>query len=153
MIIDKTENILLYRELLPNLKAGMDALSSLPAPEPGRYEFEGGFFMIQEGVTKPMEEGTYEAHRKYIDVQILLRGSEELAWKERKDLKTVVPYNPEKDQERLDGAKDHVILVSQGMFYAAFPHDGHKAVSHTSQPHTFIKAVMKLPVSSQKSSL
>ena len=33
-----------------------------------------------------------------------------------------------------------------GMFYIAFPHDGHKPVSHTDEPHSFTKIVMKIPV-------
>lgn len=93
-----------------------------------------------------MEEGTYEAHRRYIDVQILLKGCEELAWEDIKELTTAVPYNPDKDQERLNGSKEHVILISEGMFYAVFPHDGHKAVSHTNRQHNYVKAVMKLPI-------
>lgn len=146
MIIDKVDNILLYEPLLKNLKNGMEAVKALPALEVGRYEFEGGFFMVQKGSTKPLSEGTFEAHRKYIDVQILMEGSEEVAWSEITDLTTSSEYSPEKDAERFTGTFDHVIKISEGMFYAAFPHDGHKPVSHTSQPQTFTKIVMKLPV-------
>lgn len=145
MIIDRADRILYYRELLPHIEAGLEALKSLPVPEPGRYEFEGGYFTIQKGITRPVEEGTYEAHRRYIDVQILLEGSEELAWQDLRELETVTAYDPQKDQERLDGPKNHVILISEGMFYAVFPNDAHKAVSHTEQPRNFLKAVMKLP--------
>ena len=146
MIIDHIENIMFYEALLPNLANGMKALNALEKREVGRYEFDGGYFMIQKGVTKPMEEGTYEAHRKYIDVQIVLEGSEELAWKKYDDLTCAIPYNPEKDQERLDGPKDNVMRISEGMFYAAFPKDGHKAISHTKEQQSYVKCVMKLPV-------
>lgn len=146
MIIDKIENITFYQSVLPKLQEGLDAIDALENKEIGKYFFDGGFFMVQEGVTKPMEEGTYEAHRKYIDVQIILDGSEELAWKDLKDLTTAIPYNEEKDQERLDGPKDNVMLISKGMFYAAFPHDGHKAISHTKEQQSYRKIVLKLPV-------
>lgn len=146
MIVDHVDRLLFYHQLLPNLEAGVAALKSRSRWEPGRYEFEGGYFMLQEGETKPMEEGTYEAHRKYIDVQIVLKGCEELAWRDYRELTPVIPYNPDKDQERLDGPRDHVILITEGMFYAVFPQDGHKAVSHTKEPHQFVKAVIKLPV-------
>ncbi len=144
MIIDCIENIKYYESLLPGLSNGLNILRQLPSQEVGRYEFEGGFLMIQEGDTKPMEEGTFEAHRKYVDVQIMLQGCEELAWEDRSKLETAIPYNEEKDQERLDGAKNHKILISEGMFFAAFPQDGHKAVSHTNEQHHYRKAVMKL---------
>ena len=101
--------------------------------------------MVQKGETKPLDEGTFEAHRKYIDVQIILEGSEEVAWKPAAELTSVIPYDPAKDAERFDGPKDHVFLISAGMFYAAFPEDGHKPVSHTKEKQSFTKIVMKLP--------
>lgn len=146
MIIDKIENIMQYEPLLKNLKKGMDAIHALKGLELGRYEFDGGYFMVQKGVTKPMQEGTFEAHRKYVDVQIIVEGSEELAWNDLKDLTTAIPYNPEKDQERYTGPFEHVIKITAGMFYAAFPNDGHKAVSHTKEQQSFTKIVLKLPV-------
>ena len=144
MIIDRIKNIEYYESILPGLKNGLNTLRLLPPQEVGRYEFEGGFLMIQEGTTKPMSEGTFEAHRKYVDVQIMLHGCEELAWEEYDLLNSLVPYNEEKDQERLDGERNHSMLISAGMFFAAFPQDGHKAVSHTDEQHHYRKAVMKL---------
>ena len=35
--------------------------------------------MIQKGVTRPIEEGSFESRKKYTDVQILLEDSEEVA--------------------------------------------------------------------------
>ena len=145
MIIDRIENIGYYESVLPGLSNGLKTLKQLAS-----LEFEGGFLMIQEGDTKPMEEGTFEAHRSYVDVQIMLRGCEELAWEEYHKLNSVIPYNEEKDQERLDGEKKHVVLISEGMFFAAFPQDGHKAVSHTVEQHHYVKAVMKLRIPKQK---
>ncbi len=115
MIVDKIDNILMYEPLLKNLKNGMEAVRALPALEVGRYEFEGGFFMVQKGSTKPLAEGTFEAHRKYIDVQILMEGSEEVAWSDITDLTAAVEYNPEKDAERLTGDFDHVLKISEGL--------------------------------------
>lgn len=146
MIVDCLENILYYEKLLPNVAAGMKKVKELKTLETGRYEFDGGYFMVQKGETKPMDEGTFEAHRKYIDVQILMEGSEEVAWKPLCQLTSVIPYAPEKDAERFDGTKEHTLLVSAGMFYAAFPQDGHKPVSHTEKKQSFTKIVMKLPV-------
>lgn len=144
MIIDRIENIKYYKSILPGLDNGLKVLEQLTSQTSGRYEFDGGFLMIQEGSTKPMSEGTFEAHRKYVDVQVMLSGCEELAWEACHKLACVIPYNEEKDQERLDGERSHVVLISEGMFFAAFPQDGHKAVSHTAEQHHYVKAVMKL---------
>ncbi len=146
MIIDRVENIMMYEPLLNHLQEGMAAVKQLTQYDVGRYEFDGGYFMIQKGMTKPLTEGTFEAHRKYVDVQMIVEGSEEVAWHDIRDLKTAVPYNPEKDAERLTGDFAHVMRISAGMFYAAYPHDGHKPVSHTAEQQNFTKIVMKLPV-------
>ncbi len=146
MIIDHVDRLMEYKDLLPNLKEGLDAIRALPEAKVGRYEFDGGYFMVQQGQTKPIQEGTFEAHRKYIDVQMILEGSEELAWEDIRALKTVIPYNPEKDAERLNGNHEHVMKISKGMFYAAFPWDAHQPVAHTDQPQTFTKIVLKLPM-------
>ena len=148
MIIDKTSNIDFYAPLLQNLAAGMAALNALgDQPACGRYEFEGGFFMIQEGDTTPMEEGNFESHKNYIDVQIMLHGAEEVAWQDLGDTTEVTPYSPEKDIAFEDGVRSHSALITDGMFYAVFPHDAHRPSAHTSKSHHFLKAVMKLPAS------
>lgn len=145
MIVDKLNNIMFYEPMVKNLAAGLRAVYALKSLEEGKYQFEGGYFMVQKGETKPLSEGTYEAHRKHVDVQIVMEGSEEMAWADVSDLKIEIPYSPEKDAERLNGDKSHHILISEGMFYMVFPHDGHKPVSHTGDKHRFTKIVMKLP--------
>lgn len=146
MIIDHMDHLMKYEALLPNVRNGIEALKNSAGLEAGRYEFEGGYFMVQKGVTKPLAEGTFEAHRKYIDVQIIIEGSEEVAWEDLRKLETVIPYQPEKDAERLKGSHEHVMKMTEGMFYAAFPQDGHQPVAHTEEIQHFTKVVMKLPV-------
>jgi len=149
VIVDSFEHIESYASLLPNLSAGLQAIKKEQAKgelQEGSYNFEGGFFKVQKGVTKPFSEGTFEAHRKYIDVQILLDGSEEIAWKELKELKEVIPYDDEKDMARFEGSFEHQIGICKGMFWAAFPWDGHKAISHSKEQQSFTKIILKLPV-------
>ena len=146
MIIDHIDNIMNYETLLPDIKNGMAFLHSLTKFDTGRYEFEGGYLMIQKGVTKPVVEKTFEAHQKYIDVQILLDGSEEVAWEDIRKLTAVTLYDAEKDVQRFNGSRDHVMKITTGMFYAAFPQDGHQPNSHTEAEQNYTKIVMKLPV-------
>ncbi|MBP3893281.1 MAG: YhcH/YjgK/YiaL family protein [Atopobiaceae bacterium] len=146
MIVDSIEHIRDYEALLPGIGAGMDFVEGHEGLEVGRYTFEGGYLMVQEGVTTPLDEGTYEAHRNYIDVQILLEGGEEVAWADRDSLDVVIAYDESKDAERLDGPRGHSMLVEEGMFWAALPHDAHRPCAHSSYPHGYRKIVMKLPV-------
>jgi YhcH/YjgK/YiaL family protein len=147
MIVDQIENIKMYSPLLNYLEEGLEAISSqMTKLETGRYEFEHGFYLVQKGDTKPMAEGFYEAHRKYVDVQIIIEGSEEVAWLNLKGLTEDVPYNAEKDVAFYTGNTSHAMYFSKGMFYIAFPHDGHRPVRHTEKQQSFTKIVLKLPV-------
>lgn len=146
MIVDKLENIRMYSSLLPHLEAGLAAAEAADKSVPGRYEFDGGFFLIQKGETKPMKEGNFEAHRKYIDVQIVTGGSEEFAWADIRDLDPAGEYDEEKDKAMYSGTAEHTMKAVAGMCYIAFPHDGHKAVRHTGAQQSFTKIVMKLSI-------
>ncbi len=146
MIIDKYSNLLFYSPMIENLEKGMEAIQKLENLEVGRYEFEGGFYMVQKGTTNPMWEGTFEAHRKYVDIQIMVEGSEDVAWEELSDLKEETAYDEEKDAARYLGDTHHTMSITAGMCYIAFPHDGHKPIRHIEQEQSYTKIVMKLPV-------
>lgn len=149
MIVDSYKNIESYEALLPHLASGLELARRADSLAAGRYEFEGGYLLVQEGTTKPLKEGTFEAHRSFIDVQILLDGAEEVAWQEYGDTSCVVAYDEASDKERLEGSTEHHLLITKGMFWVAFPQDAHKAISHVGEPHSFRKVVMKLPISRQ----
>ena len=148
MIIDKLENIQFYAPILTNLKEGIKAISDLKkkgAFAPGRYDFEGGFFKVENGSTKLFTEGTYEAHKQYIDVQIIEDGSEEIAWDTLESLMETVPYDEEKDAARYTGDFSHQMKITKGMFWAAFPWDGHRPGAHSKEEQQYTKIILKLP--------
>jgi YhcH/YjgK/YiaL family protein len=147
MIVDKLKNIELYKSMIPNLNKGLEAIQEqMGKMETGRYEFDGGFFMVQKGESKPMAEGLFEAHRKFIDIQIVVAGDEEIAWAELGDSTEKTPYDEVKDAAYYEASEKNSLYVSEGMFYVAFPHDAHKAIRHTSNSHKFEKIVLKMPV-------
>jgi len=147
MIVDKLKNIEFYQSMIPNLNKGLEAIKDqMGRMETGRYEFNGGFFMVQKGETKPMAEGLFEAHRKFIDIQIVVAGDEEISWVELEDSIEKTPYDEVKDVAYYEASERHSLYVSEGMFYVVFPQDGHKAIRHTSNAHKFEKIVLKMPV-------
>lgn len=50
--------------------------------DPGRYALEGEalYAVVDETGTGPFDEGQWEAHRRYVDVQCLLEGEEWIGW-------------------------------------------------------------------------
>ena len=146
MIIGQITHIIEYASLIPNLEKGLEAIKNSESLAVGKYLFDGGYYLIQEGITKSFKEGTFETHRNYIDVQIIVKGSEEIAWLDYDQLKSIVPYDELTDKERLIGPTSHSMLIKEGMFWIAFQSDGHLAVSHTNKPYSYRKIVLKLPI-------
>lgn len=145
MIIDKLQNIEMYISMFPELSHALEVIEShLEHMEPGRFEFQNGYLLVQTGDVKPLNEGVFEAHKNYIDIQIVIRGSEMLYWNELEDLKSTTPYDETKDVAFFEGAEQHKMLITPGMFYAVFPKDGHKAIRTLEGVEDFEKIVVKL---------
>jgi YhcH/YjgK/YiaL family protein len=147
MIIDSQKNIVQYKMMLPNLEAGLAAIKEKGASlEVGRYAFEGGFFIVQKGETKPLAEGLFETHEKYIDIQMMMAGAEYVAWAALEDLSVETPYQQDKDIAFFSGEASHHMLIGEGMFWAAFPKDAHMPIRHLEAMHRFTKIILKLPI-------
>jgi len=92
-----------------------------------RREFDGGYAVCQQGETKPLDEGTFEAHIKYIDVQIIRESAAWYTlWNRVQDLEEAIPYNAEKDCARY-GGEGPLLELRPGMFAVFYPEDAHKA--------------------------
>lgn len=144
MIIDSLEKLELYAPYIPHLTRGLACLKAhREDAAPARYDFPGGYMMLQEGTTRPVEDGDYEAHRVYLDVQVLLEGSETVVWADTETLEETIPYDGVKDKVMYAGPGS-VLEVKPGMCYLCWPHDAHKACRCSGTPGWFRKAVIKL---------
>ncbi len=88
--------------LTPALREAFQFIRSLNAlSELGDYPLRGEsvFARVLEYETKPSDKALCEAHRRYVDIQSTLRGSEDIEWFYGPDLDISQPYDPEKDVE------------------------------------------------------
>ncbi|MEH6927735.1 YhcH/YjgK/YiaL family protein, partial [Priestia megaterium] len=69
MIIDLIENLDEYRSINPRLSIGLEKLNGVEIDYNKRFDFDGGYLFFQEGTTNTIDEGTFEAHKKYMDIQ------------------------------------------------------------------------------------
>jgi YhcH/YjgK/YiaL family protein len=129
MILDQISNASNYAFGNPLLQKGLDFLrspeaASLPV---GRFELEGDrlFALVQEYPTKPQMDCFWEAHRKYIDIQYIVSGVEDIGYAPLASLKIIEPYDSAKDMMKLTG-DGSVLRIPAGMFTVFFPHDAHK---------------------------
>jgi YhcH/YjgK/YiaL family protein len=147
MIIDQLRHAGLYHGLGENLKQAFDYLAAhdFSAMASGRYDIAGDtvFALVQRYDTKPREQGLWEAHRRYIDVQFVAFGIESLGWAPLGNLTETQPYSAEKDYLLFAGAGD-VVTARAGDFLVFFPEDAHMPCLAYDQPAPVLKVVVKV---------
>lgn len=117
----------------------------LTALEPGRHAIDGDalFANVSEYATKPFEECTFEAHRRYIDVQVVVSGAERIDVQPIEKL-AAEPFDEAADNMFLSGHANASVVMAPGMFVACFPGDGHKPGIAVGEPAPVKKAVFKV---------
>jgi biofilm protein TabA len=119
-------------------------LGALPL---GRTDIEGDdvYVMISEAGTRPPEQVRFEAHRRYIDIQCVVRGQEAIGFVPAARLVTVEPYDAAKDIEFFATPQESEVLALRAGDFAVFvPGDAHRPSLHLDGPHVSRKAVVKV---------
>lgn len=147
MIVDYLDNFRVYQRSVPEL---WDAIrfvervkkENLPV---GKYPVGKAFAFVQEGTTRTFEEGKFETHNQYLDIQILLEGEEMWEYTDKSNLEVDICYDPQTDIEFLKGTGSK-IQMKPGMFYVVYPWDGHKPCCHEDAPTQYKKIVVKVKI-------
>ena len=100
--------------------------TDLLALAPGRYPIVGEqLFVIVENVAgRAREAAKLECHRKYIDIQLVLEGTDEMGWKTLADCTQPVSDYKE-DIQFFHDAQATWITTPPGAFCIFFPEDAH----------------------------
>jgi len=148
MIFDSLQNASTYLKLNSRFQQAFEFLQSpefatLPA---GKYELDGKdlYVAIDEYTTKAEGQGKWESHRKYIDIQLMIQGSERIFIAPLEKMEQG-EYIPAKDFLPLFGNGESLTLTS-GQFMIFFPQDAHKPSMAVDVPTAVKKAVVKVAV-------
>lgn len=131
MIFDHCNNWKYYSAIAPEIfRTAFDFVQTITAAtENRRYELGGnGFYaLVQSYLPKPLTEGKIEAHRQYIDLQIMVGGSEIIGVSPLAGLKEIAAYAPEKDVDLFEYSPTSASLVKlhPGEFLLLFAGEGH----------------------------
>lgn len=135
MVKDKFHNIALYENLSTNLKRAIQCiaqesfLKELEAE--GRIDGDGYYVMLQEYNTKPENEGRWETHKRYIDIQYIVSGAEVAKYTNSSNLDEMIESDEERDFYFYRNAVcEDSMTVRNGEFVIFFPEDGHKPSLH-----------------------
>ncbi len=146
MIIDNIDNADKYFILNNDFKIVFDYINShnLKSMECGKHEIRGNelFFNLQEYETKSSQK--LEAHKKYIDIQIVISGEEYMGYTNINNTKTIEEYNIEKDVMFLSGNTDKLKADSK-TFLIFYPEDAHMpALTSNDRNKKVKKAIFKI---------
>jgi biofilm protein TabA len=130
MILSALSQSSRYALLHPLFQRAFDYIrdTDLLALAPGRHPIVGeDLFVIKEQTQgKSKEQARLEAHRKYIDIQLVLEGDEQMGWKPLADcLNPLSNYSAEKDIQFFHDAPASWIAVPPDHFCIFFPEDAH----------------------------
>lgn len=106
------------------------------------------FAHIQSYETVRAEDASFEAHLSYIDIQVVVSGTEAILWTPLEKLtKVKTPYKFEKDIVFYEEPEVSVPLTLEENYFAVlFPTDGHKPRCLVGKSERVKKIVVKVAV-------
>jgi YhcH/YjgK/YiaL family protein len=130
MILDRLSSLAAYAPLHPGIAAAVEWLEGrdLAALPPGRQSIDGErlFANVDPGQGKGRQGARLEAHRKYIDIQIAVVGTDVIGWKSLDECRfRFIGYDAEIDAELPDDAPEAWFELVPGAFAIFFPRDAH----------------------------
>lgn len=148
MILDRLENAHLYFAVHKRFQQAFEYIASVDihAIPVGRHEIDGAnlYSLVQEYDTKMKEQGRWEAHRCYIDLQYVVAGAEGFGYANIHHLQQG-EYDASKDFLPLQGEGD-LITVKNGSFILLLPEDAHMPCMAIGEPVPVRKIVLKIAV-------
>ena len=148
MVADRLSNAALYRPLSPRIAQALQFLSrpELASLEDGKHPIDGDnmFAIMLRTQTQPIEQARWEAHRRYIDVQYMVTGTERIGVGHISRF-IQEPYDPELEVIWLNGDGDF-LTFHEGMFMIFWPEDAHQPRVMVNERADVIRAVVKIAV-------
>jgi len=146
MILDVLENA--HRYLFMN-KGFTRAVEFLLRPElkelpVGKYEIdeERVFAMVSKDMGLKKEDALLETHEKFIDIQLVLSGTDDIGWKPKSLCNQPTgEYDPNSDLQFFTDTPNTWLSIESGEFAIFFPEDAHMPMISSGKIH---KVVVKI---------
>lgn len=149
MIYAKNSDAATYRGIHPNLDLALAHITPEFLAQVGydRVELKGNDVYATRFTytTVPEEESFFEAHRKYLDIHIMVDGSEGVE---------IAPPGELQEFERVEnndfyayqGRACYRLTLSPGDFLVVFPNDAHRIKMQLERPEEVTKVVFKVRI-------
>ena len=148
MILDRLEQAEQYVAMNKHFSKAFSFLrqNNLKGLAPGRHEIDGDgvYAIVVKGQGSGHEKAKLEIHQKYIDIQYVLEGCDEMGWKNlSRCTLSQGPYDSDTDAEMFVDTPDTWLKVGAGSLAVFFPEDAHAPGAGDGEFH---KVVAKIRV-------
>lgn len=147
MILAKNRDAASYRGVHPRLDRALDCLTDefLASVGTQTRKLDGDALYVTrfDYDTLPLEETFYEAHRRYLDIHVMLRGAERVDIAHPDGL-TLFEHSG--DFYGYRGDAEQSLVLRPGEFLVVFPGDAHRIKIAAGEPEAVSKAVFKILV-------
>ena len=148
MIYAKNADALAYRGIHPNLDLALEHITPeflAALRDNQRVELKGDLVYCTRFTyeTIPQEESFFEAHRRYLDIHIMVEGEARVDVNRPEDLK-LTDAQEGNDFYAYQGESWHSTVLKPGEFLVVFPGDAHRIKVQVDGPKTVSKAVFKV---------
>ena len=113
---------------------------------PGKYSIEGDnvYVSVAEGITKAKEDTKWEAHRRYIDIQYVVRGREKMGVASYKNAEIISSFDEIRDIGFYNVTGGKYYVAEPGTFFIFFPKDVHRPGINADMAEENKKIVIKI---------
>jgi len=146
MILDSLSQAERYLKLHPLFPRAFEFLrnTDLKALTPGKHDVQGEqiFAIVETSAGRTRAEAQLECHRRYIDIQLVLAGIDEMGWKPLAECNDpATDYDAARDIRFFHDAPSSWIATPPGSFCLFFPDDAHAPLVSRGPIH---KVVLKI---------
>ena len=150
MILAKNETARDYLGIHPNLDLALERITPefLGTLGDSRVDIIPGEVWCTKFTydTIPDEESFFEAHEKFLDIHMMLQGSERVEISAPAELEPPFRAEPQNDFWGYRGEGRVKLTIGPGEFLCVWPDDAHKIKMMVNKPETVTKAVFKIKI-------
>ncbi|MBS0208319.1 MAG: YhcH/YjgK/YiaL family protein [Planctomycetes bacterium] len=152
MILDRLTESAKYEALHPLFAQAFAWLraNDLNALAPGKYELSGDrlYALVSDDQGRTRAGAKLESHRKYIDIQYVVRGDELIGWLPAAECRQVeLAYDASRDLLLYGDASETWLVMPAGTFTIFWPCDGHAPLATDGAVR---KVVLKIAVEEKR---
>lgn len=150
MIYDEINHAESYLGISTNVDNALKFLGTIDVAElsPGKNEIDGDnfFVMMFDYTTIDASDAVYEAHKRYIDIQLVLKGEEVIRCYPKSLPGILKPYDDEGDVELYNLNDGLNLVLKPGVFALFMPEEVHAPKITGAEQSEVTKIVLKIKI-------